>query len=173
QTICVHSRAWHEAGGNAVQEPAFTLATSLEYLRAMHERGLGVDVVAPRIRSAYTVGELFYMERAKLRAARMLWARLIRALGGGGPAQRWSLHVRTSLFNKTVYDMHTNILRTAVEAFAAVLGGCDSLQVGPFDEVLRPASEFSQRVARNQQFVLRDECHLTHVIDPAGGSWYV
>jgi methylmalonyl-CoA mutase len=81
--------------------------------------------------------------------------------------------VRTSLFNKTKFDPYVNLLRTTVEAFAAVLGGCDSLQVGAFDEIVRPANEFSQRVARNQQLVLREECHLTQVIDPAGGSWFV
>lgn len=173
QTIGVHSRAWHEAGGSAVQELAFTLATAVEYLRAMNARGLEVDQVAPRVRFAFTVGTQFFTEIAKLRAARMLWARVVAVLGGSAEAQKASLHVRTSQFNKTVYDPYVNMLRTTVEAFAGVLGGCDSMQVGPFDEVVRPANEFSQRVARNQQLVLREECHLTRVIDPAGGSWYV
>ncbi len=173
QTICVHSRAWHEAGAHAAQELAFTLATALEYLRELHARGLAVEDAAPRIRFAYTVGTRFFMEIAKLRAARLLWARLVSALGASEASQRASLHVRTSLINKTRYDPYVNILRSAVEAFSGVLGGCDSMQVGPFDEVLRPPTEFSQRVARNQQLVLRDECHLTRVIDPAGGSWFV
>lgn len=173
QTLCVHSRSWHEAGGNAVQELALSMATALAYLRAMEAAGLGVDVTAPRLRFAFTVGTQFFMEIAKLRAARMLWSRLVGVLGGSAEAQRASLHVRTSLFNKTTYDPHNNLLRTTVEAFAAVLGGCDSLQVGPFDEVLRVPGEFSQRVARNQQLILRDECALTQVIDPAGGGWLV
>ena len=171
QTICVHSRAWHEAGGNAVQELAFTLASGVEYLREMHRRGLDVNTVAPRIRFAVTVGVNFFMEIAKLRALRMLWSRAVAVLGGNQDAQKLSLHVRTSLWNKSVYDPHNNILRATVEALAGVLGGCDSLQVGAFDEVLRPPDDFSRRLARNTQLILQKECHLTRVIDPAGGSW--
>jgi methylmalonyl-CoA mutase len=173
QTICVHARAWHEAGGNAVQELAFALAAALEYFRELNSRELDVETVAPRMRLAFTVGSQFFMEIAKLRAARLLWSRLVAALGGSEAAQRASLHVRTSLFNKTAYDPYVNMLRTTVESFAGVLGGCDSLQVGAFDEVVRQPDDFSQRVARNQQLLLREECHLTKVIDPAGGSWFV
>jgi methylmalonyl-CoA mutase len=173
QTICVHSRAWHEAGGNAVQELAFTLATGVEYLRQMNLRELDVNIVGPRIRFAVTVGENFFIEIAKLRALRQLWSRAVSAIGGNEEAQKLTLHVRTSQWNKSVCDPHTNILRATVEALAGVLGGCDSLQVGAFDEVVRPPDDFSRRVARNTQLVLQKECNLTHVIDPAGGSWYV
>jgi methylmalonyl-CoA mutase len=173
QTICVHSRAWHEAGGNAVQELAFTLATAVEYLRELHSRGLDVNVAAPRIRFAITVGTNFFAELAKLRALRMLWAPAVAALGGNEDAQRLTLHLRTSLWNKTARDPHNNILRATVEAFAGALGGCDSMQVGAFDEIIRPPGELSQRLARNTQLILQKECHLNHVIDPAGGSWYV
>jgi methylmalonyl-CoA mutase len=172
QTICVHSRAWHEAGGNAVQELAFTLATGIEYLREMHQRGLEVNTVAPRIRFAVTVGTSFFMEIAKLRALRMLWSRAVAALEGNADAQRLSLHVRTSLWNKSVYDPHNNLLRATVEALAGVLGGCDSMQVGAFDEVVRPPDDFSRRLARNTQLILQKECNLTQVADPAGGSWF-
>lgn len=173
QTICVHSRAWHEAGANAVQELGFALATAVEYLRALDARGFDTEIVAPRMRFAYSVGSQFFTEIAKLRAARMLWARLVSVLGGSATAQAASIHVRTGCFNKTVYDPYVNMLRTTVEAFAGVLGGCDSMQVGAFDEVVRPPEDFAQRVARNQQLVLREECQLTRVIDPAGGSWFV
>ena len=173
QTICIHSRAWHEAGGNAVQELAFALATGLDYLRAMQDRGLEVSLTAPRIRFAYTVGCQFFTEIAKLRAARLLWSRLVSVLGGSEDAQRARLHVRTSLWNKTVFDPHVNLLRATVEAFAGVLGGCDSMQVGAFDEIVRAPDEFSERIARNTQLVLQKECQLDRVIDPAGGSWYV
>jgi methylmalonyl-CoA mutase len=172
QTICVHSRAWHEAGGSAVQELAFTLATGVEYLRAMAQRGLDVSVVAPRIRFAVTVGSNFFMEIAKIRALRMLWSRAVGAAGGDENAQRLSLHIRTSRWNKTVNDAYNNLLRATVEVFAGVLGGCDSMQVGAFDEVVRPPDDFSQRIARNTQLVLQKECNLDQVIDPAGGSWY-
>ncbi len=173
QTICVHSRAWHEAGGNSVQELAFALATGIEYLREMNRRGLEVDTVAPRMRLAVTLGTDFFMEIAKLRALRMLWSRAVAALGGKGKSQQISLHVRTSQWNKTVNDPHNNLLRAAVEAFAGVLGGCDSMQVGAFDEVIRPPDDFSQRLARNTQLILQQECGLDQVIDPAGGSWFV
>ena len=173
QTICVHSRAWHEAGGSAVQELAYTLATGVEYLRQLSKRGLDVDLVAPRLRFAITVGENFFMEIAKLRALRMLWSRAVSAAGGSAKAQQLSLHVRTSRWNKTVYDPYNNMLRTTVEAFAGVLGGCDSMQVAAFDDVIRRPDDFSQRIARNTQLILQRECHLDRVIDPVGGSWYV
>ena len=173
QTSCVHSRAWHESGANAVQELAFALATAVEYLRAMDRRGLGVDQVAPSIRFAITVGVNFFMEIAKLRALRMLWSRVTAALGASSTSQALSLHVRTSQWNKTVYDPYNNMLRATVEAFAGVLGGCDSMQVGAFDEVFRRPDDFSLRIARNTQLVLQKECHLNHIIDPAGGSWFV
>ncbi|MCC6822897.1 MAG: acyl-CoA mutase large subunit family protein, partial [Verrucomicrobia subdivision 3 bacterium] len=173
QTICVHSRAWHESGGSAVQELAFTLATGVEYLRQLNQLGLDVNTTAPRIRFAVTVGTNFFMEIAKLRALRLLWSRAVAAAGGDATAQKISLHVRTSQWNKSVVDPYNNLLRATVEAFAGVLGGCDSMQVGAFDEVLRMPDDFSLRVARNTQLVLQKECDLNHVIDPAGGSWFV
>jgi methylmalonyl-CoA mutase len=173
QTVCIHSRAWHEAGGSAVHELAFTLATAVDYFRAMNQRGLDVDMVAPRVRCAVTVGVRFFMEIAKLRALRMLWSRVVAALSGSEQSQKVSLHVRTSLWNKAALDPYNNLLRASVEAFAGVLGGCQSMQVGAFDEVARQPDEFSQRLARNTQLILQKECHLDHVIDPAGGSWYI
>jgi methylmalonyl-CoA mutase len=172
QTICVHSRAWHESGANAVQELAFTLATAVEYLRQMDQRGLVANLAAPRVRFAVTVGVNFFMEIAKLRALRMLWSRAVAAIGGDAGAQKLSLHVRTSQWNKSVCDPHNNMLRTTVEALAGVLGGCDSLQVGAFDEVARPPDDFSRRIARNTQLILQKECNLTQVQDAAGGSWF-
>jgi len=173
QTICVHSRSWHEAGGHAAQELAFTLATGVEYLRQMDQRGLNAETVAPRMRFAVTVGTNFFMEIAKLRALRMLWAHVVAVAGGGEQAQKLSLHVRTSLWNKSTLDPHTNMLRTTVEALAGVLGGCNSMQVSAFDEVIRQPDDFSQRIARNTQLILQKECELGRVVDPAGGSWYV
>jgi methylmalonyl-CoA mutase len=173
QTICVHSRSWHEAGGNAVQELAFTLASGVEYLRQMGQRELDVDTVAPKIRFAVTVGINFFMEIAKLRALRLIWSRAVAAAGGNENAQKLRLHVRTALWDKTVNDPHNNMLRATVEAFAGLLGSCDSMQVGAFDEVVRTPDEFSQRVARNTQLVLQKECNLDRVIDPAGGSWLI
>jgi methylmalonyl-CoA mutase len=173
QTVCVHSRAWHESGGSAVQELAFTLATGVEYLRELGKLGVEVNVAAPRIRFAVTVGVNFFMEIAKLRAMRMLWSRVVAAAGGNEAAQKISLHVRTAQWNQTVVDPYNNLLRATVEALAGVLGGCDSMQVAAFDEVVRSPDDFSLRIARNTQLILQKECSLDHVIDPAGGSWYV
>lgn len=173
QTICVHSRSWHEAGGHAIQELAFTLATGVEYLRRLNEATLTVDVVAPRIRFAVTVGANFFMEIAKLRALRMLWSKAVSTLGGAEASQKLSLHVRTSQWNKSVCDPYNNLLRATVEAFAGVLGGCDSMQVGAFDDIARLPDDFSQRIARNTQLILQKECGLEQVIDPVGGAWFV
>jgi len=130
RTICVHSRAWHEGGGSAVEELAFTLATALEYLREMDRHGLDVEQVTPRVRFAVTVGEQFFTEIAKIRALRMLWSKVVASLGGSESSQRISLHIRTSLWNKTAVDPYNNLLRATVESFAAVIGGCDSLYAG-------------------------------------------
>jgi methylmalonyl-CoA mutase len=173
QTICVHARAWHESGGSAVEELGFALATSVDYLRELNGKKLTIDSTAPRHRFAFTVGSNFFMEIAKLRAARLLWSQAIQSLGGNDESQKLNLHVRTSNWNKTKYDPHVNMLRSTVEAFAAVLGGCDSLQVGAFDETFRTPNDFSLRIARNTQLILQKECDLTHIIDPAGGTWYL
>lgn len=173
QTVCVHTRSWHEGGGHAVQELAFAMATAADYFRALDQRGLSAREAAPHIRMAVTVGVDFFTEIAKLRAARLLWAQLTEALGGPGHACPLTLHVRSAAYNKTVYDPYVNMLRASVEAFAGVLGGANSMQVTPFDEVFRTPDEFSRRIARNTQLILQKECQLDRLIDPVGGSWYV
>lgn len=173
QCVCVHSRAWHEAGASAVQELGFALAAGVEYLRELSARGVDVNTAAPRFRFALTVGANFFMEIAKLRAARMVWAAAVAAIGGSEEAQKLTLHVRTAHFNQTALDPYVNLLRGTVEAFAGAMGSCDSMQVGAFDEVLRTPDEFSQRLARNTQIILQKECDLDKVIDPAGGAYFV
>jgi methylmalonyl-CoA mutase N-terminal domain/subunit len=113
------------------------------------------------------------MEIARLRAARLLWAKIVQAFGGNAESQKMRIHARTSAWNQTVYDPHVNLLRGTTEAFSAVVGGCDSLHISPFDELVRVPDEFSRRVARNTHTVLREETHITRTVDPAGGSWYV
>ena len=173
RTIGVEASAWAEAGAHAVQELAFGLATGTAYLRALHGRGLGVDVTAPRLLFTYSLGSNLFMEIAKLRAARLIWARAVQAAGGGAEAQRLVCHGRTTRWNKTVLDAHVNLLRTTTEAFAGVVGGCAGLHVGAFDECYRAPDELSRRFARNIQIILAEECQLGRVVDPAGGSWYV
>ncbi|MDS4025460.1 MAG: methylmalonyl-CoA mutase family protein [Candidatus Contendobacter sp.] len=173
QTITVQGSPYHNGGASATQELAFALATAVDYLRALQARGLSVDDTAPRIRFALSIGSNFFMEIARLRAARLLWAKIVQAFGGGEEAQKMSLHARTSAWNQTVYDPHVNLLRATTEAFSSAVGGCDSLHISPFDELLRVPDEFSRRVARNTHTVLREESHITRTVDPAGGSWYV
>lgn len=173
KTIIVHGEPYHHGGANAVQELAFSFATAVEYINECLKRGLTVDEVAERMSFSFAIGADFFMEIAKLRAARAMWSNIIQAFGGSERAQKMSLHARTSYFTKTVYDPYVNMLRASAEAFAAIVGGANSLHVSPFDEAIRPADEFSRRIARNTQLILLEEAHIGEVIDPAGGSYYV
>ena len=173
RTIGVNAAAWAEAGGNAVQELAFGLATGVDYLRALDQRGLPANDTASQVLFTFALGSHLFMEIAKLRAARLLWARAVQAAGGDVDGQRLICHGRTTRWNKTVLDPHVNLLRTTTEAFAGVVGGCSGLQVGTFDECIRTPDDFSRRLARNIQIILAEECQLGRVVDPAGGSWYV
>lgn len=172
-TVNVHSQPYHNGGGNAVQEVAFVLGTAAEYLRQLMNRGLTIEDTAPRICFSFCVGANFFMEVAKLRAARLLWAKIVAACGGDENAQKMSIHVRTSSWNKTIFDPYVNMLRTTVEAFAGAIGGCDSMHVGVFDEPLGLPDAFSRRIARNTHLILQHESHINKIVDPAGGSWYV
>ncbi len=171
--VTVHGQPYHDGGGHAVQELAFVVATTVEYIRELLARNLTIDEIAPRLRLSFSIGANYFMEVAKLRAARMLWANVVAAFGGNERSQQLTMHGRTSAWDKTVYDPYVNMLRATTEAFAGIAGGVDSLHVSPFDEAIRLPDEFSRRIARNTQIILEQESHLTRVIDPAGGSWYV
>lgn len=173
QTVTVSTTAYHDAGGSGVQELALAMASGVGCLRRLAAHGIPVDQVAPRMQFAFSVGTNFFMELAKLRAARLLWAKVVEACGGREESRRMWIHARTAIRDKTIVDAHNNILRGTTEAFAAVLGQCNSLHVSPYDEVYQAPDAFSRRVARNIQLILRHECMLTEVIDPAGGSWFV
>ncbi len=173
RTVAAYGFPWHEGGGSAVQELAFTLAAAVQHLRELQQRGLGIQDVGPRLLFGLEVGPQFFLEIAKLRAARLLWARVAEACGGDATARQVFLHVRTSPVSLTALDPWVNILRGTTEAFAAIVGGCDSLHVAPFDAALGLPGELARRLARNTQLVLREEAHFDRVVDPAGGSWYV
>ncbi|MGG1659867.1 methylmalonyl-CoA mutase family protein [Brevibacillus sp. NRS-1366] len=173
KTILVSAEPYHNGGGNAVTELAFSLAAGVEYIQALLERGLSIDEIAPRMQFVYAIGSDVFMEIAKLRAAKMLWSSIVASYGGSPDSQKMTIHARTSAWTKTVLDPNVNLLRSTTEAFSAVLGGVDSLHVSAFDEAIRPANEFSRRIARNTQIILEQEAHLAKVADPAGGSWYV
>lgn len=171
--ITVHGQPYANAGASAVQELAFVLATAVEYLRELQQRGLNADVAAPRIRFAFSVGGDYFLEVAKLRAARLVWAKAVKAFGGSEVAQQMTVHARTAAWNKTSCDPWVNMLRVTTEAFAGAVSGADSIHTAPFDETLGQPDEFSRRIARNTQLILQHEAHLSRVIDPAGGAWYV
>ncbi|HWQ61611.1 MAG TPA: methylmalonyl-CoA mutase family protein [Negativicutes bacterium] len=173
RTIMADGCPYANAGANAVQELAFTLATAVEYVRAMRERGLKFADITRRMQFSLSLGANMFMELAKIRAARLLWHQAAKAFGGKGQDCMSTIHGRTSCYTKTVYDPYVNILRTTTEAFAGAVAGLDSLSVGGFDEAVRQGDEFSRRISRNTQIVLQQECTLLQPVDPAGGAWYV
>lgn len=163
----------HEAGGTAVQEVAWAWTEGLRLLREMAAAGEAIDAAAGRLVFSFAAGGEFFVTIAKLRAARFGWARIVTAAGVAENAARMRIHARTSQWQQSALDPHTNILRSTASAYAAVLGGCDSLAVSPFDEVFREPDEVARRLALNTQRILREECHAAAVADPAGGSWFV
>lgn len=173
RAVAVSALPYHQAGASAVQELGAALATGAAYMTELIERGLSVDDAAKQIRFSFAIGGNFFMEIAKLRAARVLWAKVVAAFGGTAEAQKIKMHARTGLYNKTQKDPYVNMLRTTTEALSGVIGGVDSLCVGNFDEVSRLPDAFSRRVSRNTQIILQEECELTSVVDPAGGSWAI
>jgi len=173
QTVIVNGNPYHNGGSSATEELAFVLATGIEYLRALTERGVAINVAAKAFRFIFAVGSDYFMEIAKLRAARLLWAKIVKAFGGDEEAQKMTIHARTSAWTKTVYDPYVNMLRSTSEAFAAAVGGADSIHVSPFDEAIQKSTPFSRRIARNASIILQEESYIGHTVDPAGGSWYV
>ncbi len=173
-SISISGYHMQEAGATQVQELAFTLADGLEYVRAALSRGLAVDEFAPRLSFFWAIGMNFFMEIAKLRAARLLWARLMKQFN---PRDERSLmlrtHSQTSGASLTEQDPYNNVIRTTIEALAAVLGGTQSLHTNGFDEAVTLPTPFSARIARNTQLILAEETGISHVIDPLGGSYYV
>ena len=164
---------YHNAGASAAQELGLVLATAVEYLDRLLGHGLAIDEAASSIRFTFGIGPFYFMEVAKLRAARLCWSKIVESYGGSEESRKMTVHGRTSTFNQTVYDPYVNMLRTTTEAFSAVVGGVDSLHTNPFDESIREADAFSRRIARNTQIILSAETHLDNLIDPAGGSYFI
>ncbi|HEX2116725.1 MAG TPA: methylmalonyl-CoA mutase, partial [Alphaproteobacteria bacterium] len=173
-SISISGYHMQEAGATCVQELAFTLADGLEYVRAALSKGLKVDAFAPRLSFFFCLGMNFFMEIAKLRAARLLWARLMQQFNPQNPASlALRTHCQTSGVSLTEQDPYNNIIRTTIEAMAGVLGGTQSLHTNSFDEALALPTPFSARIARNTQLIIAEESGIPHVIDPLGGSYYV
>ena len=173
-SISISGYHMHEAGATAVQELAYTLADGIEYVRAALKRGLDIDKFAPRLSFFFGVGMNFFFEIAKLRAARLLWSRIMGGFGAKNPESLMlRTHCQTSGVSLTEQDPYNNIVRTAYEALAAVLGGTQSLHTNSFDEAIALPTDFSARIARNTQLILQHESQITRVVDPLGGSYYV
>ena len=174
-SISISGYHMQEAGATCVQELAFTIADGLEYVRAALGRGLKVDQFAPRLSFFFAIGMNFFMEVAKLRAARLLWSQLMDELfQPEDPRSRMlRTHCQTSGVSLTARDPYNNVMRTTVEAMAAVLGGTQSLHTNAFDEALALPTDFSARIARNTQLVIQEETGITQVVDPLAGSYYV
>jgi len=173
-SISISGYHMQEAGATAVQELAFTLADGLDYVRAALSKGLKVDEFAPRLSFFFAIGMNFFMEVAKLRAARFLWAKLMRQFDPKDP-QSLALrtHCQTSGVSLTEQDPYNNVVRTTIEALAAVLGGTQSLHTNSFDEAMALPTPASAAIARATQLVIQEETGIPHVIDPLGGSYYV
>ena len=163
-----------EAGATQVQELAFTLADGMEYVRAAMAKGLDIDAFAPRLSFFFAIGMNFFMEVSKLRAARSLWARIMKDFGAKDPrSMMLRTHCQTSGVSLTEKDAYNNVIRTTIEAMAAGFGGTQSLHTNALDEAIALPTDFSARIARNTQLILQEETGITKVVDPLGGSYYV
>src|SRR3954471_5046932 len=172
-SVSVSGYHMQEAGANQALELAFTLADGKEYVKTALAQGLDVDAFAPRLSFFFAVGSDFFTEIAKLRAARTLWSRIIAGFGGSERSQMLRTHCQTSGVSLTEQDAYNNVIRTTIEAMAAMLGGTQSLHTNALDEAIALPTDFSARIARNTQIVIQEETGMTKVVDPLGGSYYV
>jgi methylmalonyl-CoA mutase len=174
RTVHVNAVNFNNAGADVIQELAFGLSMGNEYLVQLTGRNLNSDIAASSIRFSFGIGSNYFFEIAKLRAARLLWSVVSNGFKPGKKDScRMKIHCVTSEWNKTADDPYMNMLRTQTEAMSAVLGGTDSLTVEPFDITIRKPDDFSERIARNQQLILKEESYFGRVVDPGGGSYYI
>ncbi|MFE4522648.1 methylmalonyl-CoA mutase subunit beta [Cytobacillus firmus] len=173
KTIMVNTAVYHNSGANAIQELAFVLAAGVNHLQYFLGKGKKIEEILSKMLFKFAVGSNFFMEIAKLRAARVLWGKVAEVYGAERDSKKMVISAETSSFTKSAYDSYVNVLRAGNEAFAAVLGGVQYLHVSPYNEPEGAHSPFSDRIARNTQLILMEEAHLLKVSDPAGGSWYV
>jgi methylmalonyl-CoA mutase len=182
KVISINGQYYHNAGANIIQELAYSLSQACEYLDALTESGIPATDTLPRMQFTFAVGSSYFMEIAKLRATKMLWAKIAEAyLAEENPESvaqnpeslHMHIHAVTSSWNKSVYDPYVNMLRTTTEAMAAALGGVNSLCINAFDNSFRKPDAFAYRMARNQQIILKHEAYFNKVADPAAGSYYI
>ena len=173
KVLSVNSVMHSNAGSYIFQELGYAMAWGAEWLTLLTDAGVDAATVASRIKFNMGVSSDYFMELAKFRAARMLWAQIVKQYGVEDEACKMTVHAITSSYNQTIYDAHVNLLRSQTETMSAALAGVDSITTVPFDNAYQTPDDFSERIARNQQFLLKEESHLDKVVDPAGGSYYV
>jgi methylmalonyl-CoA mutase len=174
RTICINASNFNNSGADIVQELAFAISMGSEYLCQLTQRGISCATANSKIKFSFGTGSDYFPEIAKLRAARLLWSVVTNGFTPCNSSNiKMDIHCVTSEWNKTIYDPYVNLLRTQTEAMSAILGGTDSLTVEPFDTVFRHPDEFSERIARNQQLILKEEAYFDKVADPAAGSYYI
>lgn len=172
--VNVNAVSLSDAGAYTTQELGYALAWGEQYLNLMIENGIDADSAAKAIKFNFGVGGNYFMEIAKFRAARMLWAKIVEAYKpSNDDAAKMKVHARTSMFNKTIYDAHVNMLRTQTEAMSAIIAGVDSLTVVPFDATYQIPDKFAERIAKNQQLLLKEESNFDKVVDVSAGSYYI
>ncbi len=174
RTIGVNGEMFTNAGATIVQELAFALAMGNQYINLLTEKGLDVDTIAENMKFNFGVSSNYFMEIAKFRAARMLWAKIVEAYEPKNlEVAKMNIHAATSKFNQTIYDPYVNLLRGTTESMSATIAGVDSLTVTPFNKAFETETEFSDRIARNTQILLKEESYFDKITDPAGGSYYI
>ncbi|MDR2118833.1 MAG: methylmalonyl-CoA mutase small subunit [Tannerellaceae bacterium] len=174
RVLAVDACLLSDAGAYISQELGYALAWGNEILAKLSDAGFAVDTVAQKIKFNTGIGSNYFMEIAKFRAARWLWAEIVAAYNPEDTSScKMVLHAQTSWWNQTLYDAHVNLLRTQTEAMSAAIAGVDSISVSPFDETYQTPNDFSERIARNQQLLLKEECHFDKVVDPSAGSYYI
>ena len=172
--VTVNSLALNNAGAYIAQELGYALAWGNEYLQQLTDAGVNVDLAAGKIKFNMGVSENYFMELAKFRAARMLWAQIVKQYEPNDDNScKMIVNATTSTYNQTLFDSYVNLLRSQTEAMSAALGGIHSMVVTPFDAPYEAPSDFSERIARNQQLLLKEECHFGQIVDPGAGSYYV
>ena len=172
--VNVNGHYFNSAGATIAEELGFSLASGNEYLAQATAAGLSVDDAAQRMMFSFGIGSNYFMEIARLRAARMLWAKIVEQYKPASDASmQMYIHSTTSAWNKTLFDPYVNLLRSTTEAMSAVIGGTQSLSILPFDTFYKDPDEFSTRLARNQQIILKEEVYLDKVVDPSAGSYYI
>ena len=174
RVLVIHGDTFRNAGSGIVQELAYSLSMGAEYLTRLTNRGLKAEMIAPKMVFQFAIGSNYFMEIAKIRAARYLWAKILESYGVLDLENtKMCIHSKSAEWNKTIYDPYVNMLRSTTEAMSAIIGGTDSLTIDPFNKIYETPDDFSERTARNLQHLLKEESYLDKVIDPSAGSYYI